>query len=339
MQIDKQKIKKNVGIFLVIFLFLNAWMYNIEYKRYVSNAPTLLKPAREKFANALIFHMYYTFFVKTLRIDFQNPVLWPLKAPRDFFYHEGLALLPHNDAESALWFDFFEVRLYNYSCRAAYGSMAETYGYDFAKVFTERVYENIEILTTNTLLDPSSKELGDSALESYLDMIDVYLYDSHLSPQGVLFTDEYMHDISKSKEKNERFIKLYQWEKIVLNRYKQTNLPQYQKVMNEARGWYSPYVNYWDRQLILPSFILFYKISNEEFDCIKDAQYLEAISLARHKLLEAAHRFSIGERQLAMLNMEISYLNIDNRKDYNPIFDPGTNPLNLSINCIKGESE
>lgn len=333
MHINTQKARKYIVGFLIIFTVFNVWLYNIEYKRYVDKAPSLLKPARENFVNAVMFHTYYTFFVKTLRIDFQNPVLLPFKAPRDYFYHQGLALLPKNDAESALWFDFFEVRLYNYSCRASYGSMAETYGYDFAKNFTDEVYKNIEKLTFMKLIDTSNKELGGSALESYLDMIDLYVYDAHLSPRGVLFTDEYINEISKNKTINKRLMNLYIWEKAVLNRYKNTDFEQYEKVMSDTRGWYSPYINFWDRQLVLSSFILFYKISNKTFDCAKDIEYINNISSAHQKLLESASRFAIREKQMSMLNMEIDYLAINGITE-NKIVNEVSNPFKFSIECL-----
>ena len=331
-KVDKKKLLKRVSIFIVLFSLFNVWLYNIEYKRYVSQAPKQFVKAREDFVNALMFHMYYTFLVKTIRIDFMNPILYPLKGPRDHFYQKGLDALPIEEGERAFWFDMFEVRPYNYSVNARYGSLAQHYGSEFSKVFIDEVYKNIEILSLYPITDHETSGITDDTIEVYIDLINLYSSDFHLHPKGFLFRDENLEKISRDEKSHHRLLNIYQWQNKFLNRYIINDIDQYDKVMNPAMGWYSPYRNHYDSLFIISSFILFYKINNNVFECQLDKKYFDAIEESKTALMKALDNYPKTSRQHKTFTREVSYLNIINNADENRM-TYNQNPLMLTVDC------
>ncbi|DAB32007.1 MAG TPA: hypothetical protein CFH79_06050 [Sulfurospirillum sp. UBA11407] len=331
--IKRKKVKKYLFIFFVGFILLNSFIYWVEYRRYVLLAPSSLQEARKEFTKAIIPHMYYTFLVKTVRIDFQNQLLAPLKKIRNYFYHKGLEKLPPNEAEGALWFDLFEARLYNYSVRASYGSMAKHYGVHFAKDFIDKVYANIELLSKYPLADDSISELGGSVVETYLDLINIYVADFHLNLDGYTLSNENMKMISTNTQFHQRFVTLYEWEKEFLAYHKEHHPMQYASVMSTQKGWYSPYIKYYDKMYLTSSFILFYKIHNNHFSCDADKEYWESIEEAKQKILDFSQTYAVPTKSLETFKRQIAYLQIDNLSNANEQNSTSTNPLKLTINC------
>lgn len=329
----RRRIKRYLLVFFIGFILLNSLIYWVEYRRYVISAPSSLQEARKEFTKAMIPHIYYTFLVKTVRIDFQNPLLASLKKIRNYFYHKGLEKLPPNEAEGALWFDLFEARLYNYSVRAGYGSIAKHYGVHFAKDFIDKVYANIELLSTYPLADDSISELGGSVVETYLDLITIYVSDAHINPKGYMFNTVNMNKISTDEQLYQRFVTLYEWEKGFLAYHKEHHPMQYAGVMSTQKGWYSPYIHHHDTLHTLSSFILFYKIHNNLFSCDTDKQYWESMEDAKQKILDFSQNYAVPTKSLETFKRKMDYLHIDNLSTVNKQNSTSTNPLKSAINC------
>jgi len=275
MNLNKKKIQRLLSIFFGLFIIANILLYSIEYKRYVSSAPIQLKEARKDIVNAMMFHIYYVLLVKNVRIDFLNPILSPLKVPRDYFYNKAIDELPKNDAERAMWFDMFEVRPYNFSVSAHYGGMTRRYGKEFSKAFIQKVYKNIEVLSLYPFQDKLTPDLHEDALKVHIDLINLYIYDFHLHPEGFLYRKETMENLSTDFETYKRFQNIYNWNTYFLKNNQQRYEQQFKHAFDPKRGWYSPYKNYYANLLNLSSFILFYKVKNDIFDCSKDQIYLK----------------------------------------------------------------
>jgi len=113
-KIKNNNLKKYITYFLIIFIAINSYIYISLYKENVSNASKNFIDSRISMTNATMFHLYYVFFIKA-GIDFQNKILAIFLIPRDYFYEKGLSELPKDDAESAIWFETFKVRPYDYS--------------------------------------------------------------------------------------------------------------------------------------------------------------------------------------------------------------------------------
>ncbi|EIF51992.1 hypothetical protein [Sulfurovum sp. AR] len=328
-----KQIKKYFYMFLTIFILLNVVVYTNVYTRYVSHAPMNLKEARTDLVNATMFHVYYTFFVKTVRIDFLNPILYPLKAPRDHFYHKGINKIPDNEAERAIWFDMFEVRPYNFSVRARYGSMARIYGKEVSKNFIDKVYENIKLLSLYELSDKNTPDISEDILEVYIDLIHLYIYDFHLHPKGFLFNKENMEKVSTDFNLYQRFENIYKWQNSLVEHYAKEHKNQYKRVLDPNKGWYSPYRNLIDNKFILSSFILFYKVNNKLFDCAKDKKYLvdQEEGIRKYKKLLKAH--SKKSKQKQVTSRMVSYLIMPNSLDTKNSHLNFENTLGLTVTC------
>ena len=87
---------------LIVFVCLYTFLYINQYSRHVSTAPQTHKEARKDYVNAMMIHFVYFDLIKA-GIDFQSPILAPLKDIRDYFYKRGIKKLPKNDAERAIW--------------------------------------------------------------------------------------------------------------------------------------------------------------------------------------------------------------------------------------------
>ncbi len=330
-KVDKKKLLKRVSIFIVLFSLFNVWLYNIEYKRYVSQAPKQFVKAREDLVKALMFHMYYTFLVKTVRIDFQNPLLYPLKAPRDFYYHQGINKLPLTEGERAYWFDMFEVRLYNYSVSAKYGSLAQHYSSEFSHKFIDDVYHNLELLSLHKITDKSLYSM-DNMLEVYIDLMSIFVFDSHLNPKGYIFSVKNLNNVSSNKKLHNRYLNLYEWQESFLSKYKHEHREQYNQALNPSRGWYSAYRNHNESLFFMSSWILFYKVKNKEFDCDADLIFFNSAEESKQKLLKLLEFYPKDSKQKSVLQREINYLYIPNMEENLSIYQVN-NPLGLSVNC------
>ena len=330
-RINKGKIKKILWIFLFIFVVFNVYAYTVEYKNYVSNAPQKLKEARKEFLKAYMFHLYYGYVVKFTPFDFQNPVLKVFKVPRDYFYHRALEKLPPNEGEKALWFELFEVKPYNFSVRGVYGSMARHYGGAYGREFIDKLYANIEILSTQKVDESYTKNVGRDIIEAYLGMVSVFISEAHLNPKGFIFGDTNMRTYSSHYGLHNRFINIYHWREEFLAYYKEKYPKEYQSVLSENRGWYSPYGHYHDGIITLSSFILFYKIKNNKFDCERDKKYLERIRYTKGLLREFVDKYNVSNSDKQLLERTIRYLHIHNLSGED--LEVSENPLKLEIDC------
>ena len=327
----RKNIKKLLLSVVLIFILINTWLYSVEYKRYVSQAPDNLKEARKDYVAAMMFQFYYVFFVNTIRIDFQNPILYPLKAPRDYFYHRGLNKLPRKEGERALWFNLFEVMPYNFSIKGKYGSMVKHYGVDFTKKFVDNLYKNIEILSLYEVSDKKTKDIYEESFEAYINMVDIYVYEFHLNKNGYLFKDENIKKVATDYNIYKKFENIYQWYNKIAWRYKRESPKLFNSVLNSNNGWYSPYRVYYEDFYIISSFILTYKIHNNIFDCKKDDAFFKTKSWAKKGLDKILKRYSQDTYQWKSTNQMYYYLYITRtnlKKQPKSI-----HPLQLKINC------
>ncbi|MFV0562804.1 hypothetical protein [Malaciobacter mytili] len=329
--IKKSKIKKYIFIFLLLFIGLNISNYFSEYKKYVLPAPQKLQEARKEFTKAYMFHLYYASFVRFFSIDFQNPILKIFKIPRDYFYQKALEKLPKDEGEKALYFELFEAKLYNFSVGGAYGSMARHYGINFSKKFIDKVYKNIRILSTQKLDKSFTDNIGRDVIEAYLGLTDIFVADSHLNPQGFIFNEINMKKYATNKELNQRFLNVYNWQNKFTSEYEKNYPKEYNQVLSKYRGWNSPYIYYYKKKWMLASFILFYFINNNLFNCEIDKRFLIERDSSLNTLIEYTQKNQIFELNKNILQKEISYLKIENKAKIQ-LFE-GDNPLNLKINC------
>ncbi|MGA1931159.1 hypothetical protein ACH5BF_00340 [Arcobacter sp. YIC-464] len=323
------KFKKGSITIILLFIVLNIWIYSVTYKDYVIKAPEVLKEARKDFVSAYVIHIYYAFFVKSLGIDFQSKLLSPIKESRDYFYHKALKKLPKNESEAAVWFSLFEANLYNFSMRGVYGRLAKKYGKDFAEQFIEKLYKNIELFSLNNFNDRDSK-LNKNILEEYLNFIYIYTGDFHLNEKKLLFSKENMKKVSTNKKLHERFINIYKWYEQILNYYKVDHSVEYERIIS-SHNWNTPYMRNKQNISYIASFILFYKITNNIFDCEKDKIYLNKIDELQTELLNHTKKYKITKKQMNSLKYTISYTLIKNTKKEQKF--KSNNPLNLTINC------
>ncbi len=329
--IRKSKIKRYIFVFLLLFIGLNISNYFSEYKKYVLPAPQKLQEARKEFTKAYMFHLYYASFVRFFYIDFQNPILKIFKIPRDYFYQKALEKLPKNEGEKALYFELFEAKLYNFSVRGSYGSMARHYGVNFSKKFIDKVYENIKILSTQKLDKSFTDNIGRDVIEAYLGLTDIFVFDSHINPEGFIFNKINMKKYATNKELHQRFLNVYTWQNKFLLYYEKNYPKEYNQVLSKYRGWYSPYIYFYKKKWELASFILFYKINNTLFNCEEDKRFLIERDSSLNTLIEYTKINQISQSYEESFKRIIAYLAIEN-KAKEELFE-GDNPLNLKINC------
>lgn len=327
----RKNIKKILLSVVVIFILINTWLYSVEYKRYVSQAPANLKEARKDYVSAIMFHIYYVFFVNTVRIDFQNPILYPIKAPRDYFYHKGLSKLPQKEGERALWFNLFEVMPYNFSTKGKYGSMAKHYGVDFAKEFVDRLYKNIKILSLYEISDKRTKDIYEKSFEAYINMISLYIHEFHLNKDGYLFTDYNIKKVATDYKQYKNFVKIYKWNAKIAKRYKREDIKLFNSIVNINNGWHSAYRHYYENVYIISSFILTYKIYNHIFDCKKDDVYFKAKKWSQKGLDTLLKEYTHDSYSYKVTNQMYYYLYITRTNLKNQ--QKSIHPLQLKIDC------
>lgn len=327
----KSKMKKYIFIFLLLFIGLNVSNYFTEYKKYVLNAPEKLQDARKEFTKAYMFHLYYASFVRFFSVDFQNPILKVFKIPRDYYYQKALEKLPNDEAEKALYFELFEAKPYNFSIGGRYGSMAKHYGVDFSKNFIDKVYENIKILSTQKIDSSFPNDIGRDVIEAYLGLTDIFVSDSHLNPNGFIFNEINMKKFATDEELHQRFQNIYVWQNEFISYYEINYPKEYKQVLSKYRGWNSPYIYSYSKIWEISSFILFYKINNNLFDCEEDKKFLIVRDSALNTIIEYTKENEIPQFNKDILQIKIAYLKIENSAKVE-LFK-GTNPLNLKINC------
>jgi len=328
-KVNSKKVLLVLVILISIFIVKNIYTYNVYTIRYVSVAQPYLLEARKEFVNALMFHNVYQFFVESVGIDFQSPILYPIKAPRDYFYYKGLTKLSKKEAERAYWFNKFEVSLYKLSINGKIGSMARNYGKEFSKKFMDKVYTSIELMSLQPIQGFDTPYIRKTALGSYLYLIILYTYDYHQNPKGAMLNKENLETISTNSELHKRFSNIYTWQNKVLEFYKKNDLEQYNLVLDPiSYGWYSPYRKVNNNLLVILSYIEFYRIHNGLFTCQSDQTYLNSIELSKNKLFALIDSNKKYSKEKVKLNKLISYLHITNIADKND-----------SIISIKGTSK
>lgn len=259
-------------------------------------------------------HIYYGFLVKTLGIDFQNKLISPIKNFRDYFYHKGLSNLPKDEAERAIWFSIFEQKLYNFSVKGGYGALEKRYGATFAKKFINDIYKNIEIFSLYKFRDKESN-ISSSALEDYISLINIYLIDFNINIGKYRYSKEVFNFVSNNEKFYNKLLNIYEWQNLFLEDYKQNHTSQYKKTFSKLKGWYSPYVRNKRDEILLSSFILFYKIRNGIFECKEDKKFLRTIKNSRTELFLFMIKYKINKKFMKTIIRSLEYSHINNDKD------------------------
>ena len=307
-KVNKKKLLKRTAIFVLLFSLFNIWLYNIEYKRYVSQAPKPFVKAREALVNGLMFHIYYTFLVKNVRIDFMNPILYPLKGPRDYFYQKGLDALPVEEGERAFWFDMFEVRPYSYSVKAQYGRLEKSYGVDFSRGFITKLYNNIKTFSLYPITDKETPNVSGHAIEQYIDMVHIFVLELYINKNSPFFRDQKMKMTATDNVLYGQLSEIYYWQKAFLDDYKNKDTEQYNRALNTRKGWFGPYRNHYSDLLRISSMVLFYRTNNHLFDCKTDEQLIQDIQISRAILEGIIEKYPKTSRQYRTFSKEMVIL-------------------------------
>lgn len=336
---NSKLLKRSLYITLFIFVIQNGFSFYKDYQAHVTNAPEHLKEANKDYIIAKIFANYNAFFIKTFRIETDNFFLFPFREPMLYFYKKGLEKLSKDEPIRAMWFNEFQLMMYNYSNDGEYGKLAKNYDYVYAKRFINEVYQNIELLNKgkerlNEYYKLGYKnELTTTLLQTYIHYIHLYVNDYHLNVKGYPLTKDNLEKVSTYLDLYEKFLNIDVWTEEFISYFNKNNLQEYDYILDPSRGWYSDYRDYNLDSLKIASYILFYEIRNNRFDCEKSKKYLEKIIKVKKDLREFVDKYSLSIANKKLLEKIISYLDIKGLSDV----DEGitNNPLNIEVNCHK----
>jgi len=219
----KKKVISLKKVILYFFLGLNLFALIGMYGTYVVQAPKHLREARMYFVPTLYFTVYEMFFLKVVRLDYDNPLLTPLHKIKIYFYDKGIEKLPEQEGERAIWYSQLIYYPINYSYSVEEDkSLASKYGEEFANQVINDIYNYFFILANYEISDfdnPNKRMLdrvawGSSSL--YLQYWRTYrLSEANLK---ILLKDK------------KRLKKIYD---VYLFRKKFYNNPKYQNIINE----------------------------------------------------------------------------------------------------------
>ncbi|MCK9336649.1 MAG: hypothetical protein M0P43_02335 [Arcobacteraceae bacterium] len=338
------KLFKNIVIvILVIFVIQISSSYYINYQKHIILAPSHLKEANKDYIIAKVIGDYYAFFIKTFRLQTDNIFLYPLREPMMYFYKQGLNKLDSNEPIRVSWFNEFELIMYNHSNNGKYGSLARDYSHGYAKKFIDDIYFNIELFNqgkeTLNIYHSSGyqNELTTTLLQNFLHFIQVYINDYHLNQNGFPLNKENLEKVSNSVDLYERFKAIDKHSDEFIEYYKIHYPKEYDAVINPKRGWHSDYRDYYLNMLKISSYILFYKINQDIFDCNVDNNYLIKIDNAKTTLRNFVFEHKVSTDNKELLERVIRYLHIKNLLNID--LQISDNPINLEIKCIYKERE
>ena len=330
-------LKKWLYIVLFIFVLQNSFSFYKDYQVHIINAPEHLKEANRDYIIAKLFANYNAFFIETFRMQTDNILLFPFREPMLYFYNKGLEKLPKDEPIRASWFNEFKLMMHNYSNKGKYGSLARDYGYEYARDFVDEVYFNIELLNKGKekLNEYSSSgyknELTTTLLQTFIHYVNFYTNTYHLNLEGYPMTKENLIKVSTYLELYERFKNIDIWNDEFILYYKTNYSKEYDAIINPNRGWYSDYRDYYLDNIKFSSYILFYEIKNNRFDCENSKKYLEKIASSKKILREFVDKYNVSSSNKELMERIIRYLDIKNISGED--FEKNENPLNLSIDC------
>lgn len=330
-------LKRFIYTILLIIILQASFSFYKDYKNHILNAPEHLKEANKDYIIAKIFANYNEFILKIFRIQTDNILLFPIREPMLYFYNRGLSKLDKDEPIRALWFTEFRIRMYNHSNNGKYGSMARDYGYKYAKKFVDETYLNMKLFNKekeklkNYYLSGYRNELTSTLLQDYLVSISVYTNEYHLSVRGFPMSKKNFDKVSSHLNLYEKFKNVYNWRKEFISYYKSNYLNEFNTVINPNRGWYSDYRDYYLYNLKISSYILFFEISNNVFDCKKSKKYIDEISSSKKIMRDFVKKYNVSLSNKNFLEKIISYLDIKNISSEN--FEKNKNPLKLTISC------
>ncbi len=330
-------LKKWLYIVLFIFVLQNSFSFYKDYQIHIINAPEHLKEANRDYIIAKLFANYNAFFIETFRMQTDNILLFPFREPMLYFYNKGLEKLPKDEPIRASWFNEFKLMMHNYSNKGKYGSLARDYGYEYARDFVDEVYFNIELLNKGKekLNEYSSSgyknELTTTLLQTFIHYVALYTSDYHLRIKGFSMSKENLIKVSTHLDLYERFKNIDAWSDEFILYYKTNYSKEYDAIINPNRGWYSDYRDYYLDNIKFSSYILFYEIKNNRFDCENSKKYLEKIASSKKILREFVYKYNVSSSNKELMERIIRYLDIKNISGED--FEKNENPLNLSIEC------
>lgn len=266
-----------------------------------------------------------------------NILLFPFREPMLYFYNKGLEKLPKDEPIRASWFNEFKLMMHNYSNKGKYGSLARDYGYEYARDFVDEVYFNIELSNKGKekLNEYSSSgyknELTTTLLQTFIHYVALYTSDYHLRIKGFSMSKENLIKVSTHLDLYERFKNIDAWSDEFILYYKTNYSKEYDAIINPNRGWYSDYRDYYLNNIKFSSYILFYEIKNNRFDCENSKKYLEKIASSKKILREFVDKYNVSSSNKELMERIIRYLDIKNISGED--FEKNENPLNLSIDC------
>jgi len=205
----KYFIKKIIIYILGLFVILNIIVYGSFYITFVTNAPKELKEARFNFVTAHFISFYEIYPIDKKLIDYQNPILKPLRKLKLYFYQKGIKKLSKDESERAIWFGliqftpFFKDMINKNTIKAF-----NQYGREITLAKVEQTRINIELLSKYDLLDVENKRIRERAFPLFFKFYRFYIFNFFEQRKNMSFLEQSLMDI-KNEEKINNLKQVY----------------------------------------------------------------------------------------------------------------------------------
>ncbi|ADG93148.1 hypothetical protein Arnit_1492 [Arcobacter nitrofigilis DSM 7299] len=313
--------KKLLLTFSIIIIFI-VGLYLVHYKRYVINAPKTHIEARKDYVNALTIHFFYLMLVKA-GIDYQNPIIAPIKNARDYFYKRGMSKLSPIDSERTIWFHVFEMMPYNLSS-GGYGNMLKKYGKEYGYKFLDDTFKYIVLLADKDPIDKSFKD-NKYVVQAFFDLLDVYTTELKVDLENETISKKNIKLLVKEKSFFNKFLSLYEKRNFFLKEHNVNNF-----LRKNYNNFYGDYHRFYNNSLYISSMILFYKIKNNLFQCENDKKYFRDIFISKKKIREYVNEINSSASRRKGKEILFQRLKIPNTRYDKKYSD---NPFKMYVNC------
>lgn len=276
MQSGSKIYKKIIFYVIAAFFIINLLLAFGQFSTKVSGAAPEVFEARLYWVPAHLLNTYEVILIN-LGVDYENPVLIPMREVERYFYHKGREKLPEGDSERAVWFEVFEyypIYLDYYRMKEAKDcQMLPTYGKELTTWLMENLYQNFELLSRVDFAAGENDYIVKRAIRSYRLMLKDYITNAHLTP-GIynLIEPEDIEKLAQKKELIQKLEKVHTFEKEFMNRYSK-KYPQLLEHESKTADFDPNGGNF--HLYTLNSLILFNRIKTGTFDCQKDQEYIE----------------------------------------------------------------
>lgn len=196
--------KKIIYSIFGIFVLLNVILYISFYITFVLSAPTEYKNARFNLINAHFISFYEIYPIKINLIDYQNPILTPVRTAKRYFYEKGIKELPHNEVETATWYGLIEfIPLYKDMINKGSLKTFNTYGEELTLKTIKKSYEYIKVISKHEqFLDIENKRLKKSVLPLFYKFYQHILYNFNLPDTKLTWKQIRLKNIKDNKKIN-----------------------------------------------------------------------------------------------------------------------------------------